>query len=52
MKLGAVAGLLGRSALQDPVVTGDAQFMQREVCQRVVVQGDIASFSRKATNAS
>ena len=38
-ELDAVAGLLGQLDLEGLVVTGDAQFTQREVCQRVVDQG-------------
>lgn len=37
-ELDAVAGLLGQLDLKGLVVTGDAQFTQREVCQRVVAQ--------------
>ncbi len=42
-ELDAVAGLLGQLDLQGRVVTGDAQFTQREVCQRVVAQGGTTS---------
>ena len=38
-ELDAVAGLLGQLDLQGRVATGDAQFTQWEVCQRVVAQG-------------
>ena len=42
-ELDAVAGLLGQLDLEGRVVTGDAQFTQREVCQRVVAQGGATS---------
>ena len=42
-ELDAVAGLLGQLDLKGLVVTGDAQFTQREVCQRVVAQGGTTS---------
>ena len=42
-ELDAVAGLLGQLDLEGLVVTGDAQFTQREVCQRVVAQGSTTS---------
>ncbi len=42
-ELDAVAGLLGQLDLQGRVITGDAQFTQREVCQRVVAQGGTTS---------
>ena len=42
-ELDAVAGLLGQLDLPGRVVTGDAQFTQREVCQRVVDQGGTTS---------
>ena len=42
-ELDAVAGLLGQLDLEGRVVTGDAQFAQREVCQRVVAQGGTTS---------
>ena len=42
-ELDAVAGLLGQLDLEGRVVTGDAQFTQREVCQRVVAQGGTTS---------
>lgn len=38
-ELDAVEGLLGQLSLEGMVVTGDAQFTQREVCQRVADQG-------------
>ena len=38
-ELDAVAGLLDQLDLQGRVVTGDAQFTQRGVCQQVVAQG-------------
>ena len=38
-ELDAVPGLLEQLDLQGRVVTGDAQFTQRRVCQRVVAQG-------------
>ncbi len=38
-ELDAVAGLLGQWDLEGLVVTGDAQFTQREVCPRIVAQG-------------
>ena len=44
-ELDAVAGLLGQLDLQGRVITGDAQFTQREVCQRVVAQGGTTSLS-------
>ena len=37
--LDAVPGLLEQLDLAGRVVTGDAQFTQRRVCQRVVAQG-------------
>ncbi len=42
-ELDAVAGLLGQLDLNALVVTGDAQFTQREVCQRMVAQGGTTS---------
>ena len=42
-ELDAVAGLLGQLDLEGLVVTGDAQFTQREVCQRIVAQGGTTS---------
>ena len=42
-ELDAVAGLLGQWDLKGLVVTGDAQFTQRVVCQRVVAQGGTTS---------
>ena len=42
-ELEAVYQLLGRLELQDRVVTGDAQFTQREVCQRIVAKGGTTS---------
>ena len=42
-ELAAVAGLLGQLDLNALVVTGDAQFTQREVCQRIVAQGGTTS---------
>ena len=42
-ELDAVAGLLGQLDLQGRVITGDAQFTQRVVCQRVVAQGGTTS---------
>ncbi len=42
-ELDAVEGLLGQLDLEGLVVTGDAQFTQREVCQRVVDQGGTTS---------
>ena len=42
-ELDAVEGLLGQLNLEGLVVTGDAQFTQREVCQRVVDQGGTTS---------
>ena len=42
-ELDAVAGLLGQLDLPGLVVTGDAQFTQRVVCQRVVAQGGTTS---------
>ncbi len=42
-ELAAVAGLLGQLDLEGLVVTGDAQFTQREVCQRIVAQGGTTS---------
>ena len=38
-ELEAVCQLLDRLDLQDRVVTGDAQFTQREVCRSIVVKG-------------
>ena len=38
-ELEAVYRLLSRLDLKDRVVTGDAQFTQREVCQRIVAKG-------------
>lgn len=42
-ELDAVEGLLGQLDLEGLVVTGDAQFTQREVCQRVEAEGGITS---------
>ena len=42
-ELEAVYHLLDRLDLQDRVVTGDAQFTQREVCQGIVAKGGITS---------
>ncbi len=42
-ELDAVEGLLGQLNLEGLVVTGDAQFTQREVCQRVADQGGTTS---------
>jgi len=42
-ELDAVAGLLGQLDLQGRVITGDALFTQRVVCQRVVAQGGTTS---------
>ena len=42
-ELDAVAGLFGQLDLKGLVVTGDAQFTQREVCQRVVAEGGTSS---------
>ena len=42
-ELDAVAGLLGQLDLKGLVATGDAQFTQRVVCQRVVAQGGTTS---------
>ena len=42
-ELDAVAGLLEQLDLNGLVVTGDAQFTQRAVCQRVVAQGGTTS---------
>ena len=42
-ELDAVAGLLRQLDLRGRAVTGDAQFTQREVCQRVVAQGGTIS---------
>ena len=42
-ELEAVYQLLSRLDLKDRVVTGDAQFTQREVCQRIVAKGGTTS---------
>ena len=42
-ELEAVYHLLDRLDLQDRVVTGDAQFTQREVCQGIVAKGGTTS---------
>ena len=42
-ELEAVYRLLERLDLQGRVVTGDAQFTQREVCRRVVAKGGTTS---------
>ena len=42
-ELEAVYRLLARLDLKDRVVTGDAQFTQREVCQRIVAKGGTTS---------
>lgn len=42
-ELEAVCQLLGRLDLQDRVVTGDAQFTQREVCRRIAAKGGTTS---------
>ena len=42
-ELEAAYRLLARLDLKDRVVTGDAQFTQREVCQRIVAKGGITS---------
>ena len=42
-ELEAVYRLLSRLDLKDRVVTGDAQFTQRELCQRIVAKGGTTS---------
>lgn len=42
-ELGALAGLLDQLDLRGRVLTGDAQFTQREVCRQVVLKGGITS---------
>ena len=42
-ELEAVYQLLSRLDLKDRVVTGDAQFTQRKVCQRIVAKGGTTS---------
>ena len=42
-ELEAVYRLLSRLDLKDRVVTGDAQFTQRKVCQRIVAKGGTTS---------
>ena len=42
-ELEAVYQLLARLDLKGRVVTGDAQFTQREVCQRTVAKGGTTS---------
>jgi len=42
-ELGAIAGLLDQLDLRGLVLTGDAQFTQREVCRQVVGKGGITS---------
>ena len=42
-ELEAVYQLLSRLDLRDRVVTGDAQFTQRKVCQRIVAKGGTTS---------
>ena len=42
-ELEAVYQLLSRLDLQDRVVTGDAQFTQREVCRRITAKGGTTS---------
>ncbi len=42
-ELEAVYRLLSRLDLKDRVVTGDAQFTQRDVCQRIVAKGGTTS---------
>ena len=42
-ELEAVYQLLARLDLKDRVVTGDAQFTQRKVCQRIVAKGGTTS---------
>ncbi len=42
-ELGAVEELLEQMSLRGRVVTGDAQFAQREVCRKVVGKGGITS---------
>ena len=42
-ELGALPGLLDQLDLGGRVVTGDAQFTQRKVCQRIMAQGGTTS---------
>jgi hypothetical protein len=42
-ELGALDGLLSQLDLRDRVVTGDAQFTQREECRRIVGKGGTTS---------
>ena len=42
-ELDALPRLLDQLDLRGRVVTGDAQFTQRKVCQRIVAQGGITS---------
>ena len=42
-ELGALPRLLDQLDLGGRVVTGDAQFTQRKVCQRIVAQGGTTS---------
>lgn len=42
-ELGALRGLLSQLDLRNRVVTGDAQFTQREVCREIVAKGGTTS---------
>jgi predicted transposase YbfD/YdcC len=42
-ELAALANLLEQLDLKGQVVTGDAQFTQRGVCQKVVAKGGVTS---------
>jgi hypothetical protein len=42
-ELGALQGLLSQLDLRNRVVTGDAQFTQREVCREIVAKGGTTS---------
>jgi hypothetical protein len=48
-ELGVIPGLLSQLDLQGRVVTGDAQFTQREVCHRIVEKGGTTSSASRTT---
>lgn len=49
-ELNAIPALLGQLDLQDRVVTGDAQFTQREVCHEIVEKGGTTSSPSRTTS--
>lgn len=51
-ELGALPGLLEGVALEGRVVTGDAQFTQREICRQIVEKGGATCWSSRTTRPS